>query len=525
MIRNGDSEPPAFVAAVETDPGEQSGAEPTPPEGEPDRRASIGRNLLDMMSSQVVTFLLGFVAQVVQPRYVGPDGIGQVQLAFSIWLIAQTLITLGTGSYLTLVMAQDPARGRALVGPVLLLRMALFVVASIGVAIFASNVGYSNEIKILLVIAGSTMLIMALADTYTSAFFGLEQMRYPARITIFAKLLYTIVMVAVLVLGGGVYGLALTTTINAVLTVTLLAFFYRRYGRISWKRPPDGYRGLVTASFGFMVAGAVVVIYLQIDMITMSLLVDETALGWYTVADVLMSSLLFIPTILISVLFPVIGRVHHEGAAESAELVRRSLSALTLTGVAIGFGAFIVAEPFCALLYGEDFRQAGQVLAVFGIALPFIFATMMLGTVALATGHKRFWTTLMVVGIVVSICFNIVVVPLMDERYGNGGIGGALGYIVTEAMMVIVGIRRMAPTAVDRRSMFRLTKIVASGFVMIAVAYPLRERFLLVPIGVGAVVFCASILLMRVLTDDERALLRRVGDRLPVVGSRLGGSP
>ena len=491
----------------------------------PQARASVGRNLTDMLSSQAVSFLLGFVAQIVQPRFVGPDGIGQVQLAFSIWLIAQIFVTLGTGSYLTLVMAQDERRGKSLVGPIILLRLALFAVSSVGVALFAWVAGYSTEILVLLVITGSTMLVMAIADTYTAAFFGLEQMRYPARVTIAAKLLYTIVMVVVLVLGGGVYGLALTTTFNALLTLSMLAFYYRHFGRIRWARPAKGYRGLVRASFGFMVAGAVVVVYVQVDMITMSLLVNAETLGWYTVADVLTSSLLFIPTIVISVLYPVIGRIHSESEEESNELVRRALSALTLFGVAIGFGAFIVAEPFSVLLYGEEFRQAGQILAVFGLALPLFFATMLLGTVALATGHKRFWTILMVVGIVVSIVFDIIVVPLMDERFGNGGIGGALGYIVTEGMMVVVGVRRMAPTAVNREALFRLAKIVASGVMMIVAAYPLRDRFILIPIAVGAVVFGVAVVSLRVMTQDEKELLRRVAVRLPVVGARVTGSP
>lgn len=73
--------------------------------------------------------------------------------------------------------------------------------------------------------------------------------------------------------------------------------------------------------------------------------------------------------------------------------------------------------------------------------------------------------------------------------------------------------------------MFRLAKIVASGVMMIAAAYPLRDRFLLIPIAVGAVVFCVAVVILRVLTQDEKELLRRVAVRLPVIGERVAGSP
>lgn len=473
-------------------------------------RASVARNLLDVASSQVVSFLLGLVAQIVQPRFVGPDGIGSIQLAFSIWLIAGTFIGFGTGSYLTLAMARDHKHGRALVGPVLLLRFALFGIASVGIALYAWAVGYETQILWLLAITGSTMLLTTVTETLTAAFTGLEQLKYPAGATIAAKFIYTIVMVVVLVAGGGVYGLALATSFNSALTVAILYLFYRRYGRITFGRPPEGFRLLVRGSVGFLIAGAVIVVYLQIDMVAMSLLVDEEQLGWYTVADVLMSSLLFIPSMLMSVLFPVIGRLHVEDTGAVDVMMRRALSTLALAGVAVGFGAAVVAEPFAVLLYGERFREAGDVLAVLGIAAPLMFLTMLLGTRAQATGRKRFWTTLMTLAIVLSIVFDIIFVPLMDRLADNGAIGGALGYVVTESMMVVVGIWKIAPRSWDRGAALRLAKIGLAGGLMVIAAWPLRMMFLPIPIAVGATVFIGAVLVLRILTPDEKQMLQRL---------------
>lgn len=499
--------------AAVADVPESDGATVGSGTGSPER-ASIGRNMFDMLSSQVVSFALGFVLQVTIPRFIGPAGVGQVQLAFSIWLIAQVFVAFGTSAYLMLVMSRDRERGIRLVGPVILVRLALFVVVSAGVALYAWAVSYEREILILLAIAGGSMLLTFLHETLAAAFTGMELMRYPAVVTIVAKFAYTVAMVVVLVLGGDIYAVALTTTLNSALTLLLLGILYHRVARISWARPGQGYRGLLAVSFGFMVTHGLIVIYLQIDMVTMSLLIDDTALGWYTVADILMSSLLFVPTIAISVLFPVVSRLHVDDDSSMLQLVRRTLSTLVLLGTAIGLGTFVIAEPFCVLLYGEDFRDAGHVLALFGLALPLIFVTMLLGTVAQATDRKGFWSSLMAGAIAGSIVFDVIFVPLFDDWYGNGAIGGALGYLVTEAAIVAIGLRWLVPEVMNRSVWIRFGKIAVAGALMVAASYPLRHMLLIVPIVVGAAVFVIAVFALKVLTAEERDMLRPAIDKI-----------
>jgi O-antigen/teichoic acid export membrane protein len=269
-----------------------------------------------------------------------------------------------------------------------------------------------------------------------------------------------------------------------------------------------------------MLVGAIVVVYMQVDTIMISALVDERTLGWYSTADVLYSSLVFVPVIVMGTLFPVIGRLHGSDAQASASIIRRAFSMLFLAGVAIGFGTFVVAEPVSVLLYGEDFRESGDVLGVLGLTLPLLFGTMMLGMVAMATEKQAFWNKLMTVAVVMSIALDLVLVPWTRDVAHNGALGGALAYVVTEGLMVVVGVWHLAPETFKGDSMIRLLKILVAGGLLVVAAWPLREQFLLVPIAVGAVVFVAATYAFGILTDDERDILRRLGAR---VGITRGG--
>jgi O-antigen/teichoic acid export membrane protein len=490
-------------------------------QGAPHARASIGRNLTAMMSSQVLSWILGTVAQLIQPRFLGPEQYGRLQLAFSLWLIAQVVVGLGTGLYLQLVMARDPVKANQLIGPILLLRMSAFAVASVLMAGYALLVGFDREMMLLLAISGATMLLMTIADVYASAFVGLERMFYVSSIGIGSKVVYTIVMVVVLVAGGGVIGLALVTTLNAGLTLVLFAYFYRAFGRVSFQRTDEGFRTIVRHSSPFMVGGVILTLYLQVDMVVMSLLVEDATLGWYTSADVLAHSISFVPAVIVTVLFPVVARLHVSDTEKAANIVRRAFSVLFLAGVGVGWGLAVIAQPFVLLIYGDEFENAGPVLAAFGLAAPLLFITVLLGTVAMATGRQRYWNTLMAIAVVMSIAFDLVMVPVFDRVAGNGAIAGALGYTVTEAFMVFVGIRKIAPDVFQGASMARILKTVLAGVAMVVAVWPFRNLFLPIPIFVGVIVFAGAVLLLRIPTDDDwelgRRLLAKVG-----LGTRTG---
>lgn len=482
----------------------------------PIARQSMFRNLMAMGSSQVVSWLLGLVAQIVQPRFLGPDGLGQIQLAFALWMVTQVFATLGTSIYLTLEMARDQERGAALVGPIIMVRLATFAVATACMAGYAQLVGFDREMKVLLIATGVTMLLNTIQDVFGAALIGLEQMGFYSIATIVGKFFYTALMVIVLTSGGGVVGLAWTTAVNAALALSIIAYFYRRLANVSFARPPVSYPAIVRRSAGFMVAGIIVTLYMQVDMVVMSLLVDEDALGWYTSADVLRSSLGFVPALLMTVLFPRIGRLHVTDSAAIAGIVRRTYRVLALAGLAMGLGLAVIAEPFAVLLFGEDFRQAGDVLAVFGLSLPVMFLTLLLGQVALATEREWFWNRLMFIGILMAVIFDVAFVPVFDRHTGNAAVVGALSYVVTEGFMVVVGTRRIAPELVRADFLVTLARGVVAASLMFLASWPLRDQMLLIPISVGASVFLAAAIVLRLFTDEDRELIRRLVDRFGV---------
>jgi O-antigen/teichoic acid export membrane protein len=267
--------------------------------------------------------------------------------------------------------------------------------------------------------------------------------------------------------------------------------------------------GVVRASVGFVVASFILVTYQQIDTVIISLFVEPEVLGWYAIADMLFGSLLFLPTIVATSIFPALGRLHAHDQDGLVALVRRTFHTIMAVGVPLGLGTMIVAGQITPLLFGEEFRPAGEVLFVLGPVIILTFATVLFGTVAMAIGRRRLWNVVMAVGVAMTILLDLVFVPWTDRRFDNGAIGGAMAYVVTEGMMVIVGLATVVSFLATRVTAERLMRTGVAGALMFAASWPLRDQFILIPIVVAVIVYAAAAIALGVVGHDERQLVLR----------------
>jgi len=245
------------------------------------------------------------------------------------------------------------------------------------------------------------------------------------------------------------------------------------------------------------------------NVLIISFLLTDEAIGWYSAADRLFNTLLFIPTIFMTAVFPVFSRLKLSDTAYLHRLMGKSFDSLLLLGVPIGLGMTIVAGPIVTLLFGQEFTNSGPILAVLGIALIFMYLNVLLGQFMISIDRQNTWTIIMAVATVALIVLDITLIPWCHERWGNGAIGAALAYGLTELGMAITGILLLPKGTLSRSNLWAGARIFVAGFVMAGVAWWLSDRMVVVPIAAGAAVYCGLILLLQVVPKEDLTLIFR----------------
>jgi O-antigen/teichoic acid export membrane protein len=482
----------------------------------PIERHSVRRNLAHMMTSQVITWTVATIASVIIPRFVGPETLGDLRLANSLWLIVMTVTGLGTAQFLQLEIARHQNEGLALLGPTLVLRTVAFGMMSGLLAIYVALTTERGSFVFLVVMIGCSTLVFLWTDVLGTAFIGLERMSAIALAGALGKALSSLVTIGVVAAGLGAEGIVVVGVVSAIGGFVYMMWKFRQLARIRFEQVRRRSRVILRGSTTFLAASAALITYQQIDMVVISWVADSEDLGWYGASDVLFGSLLFPSTILIGTLFPTLGRLYVDDRVAFERMVARTFSLLSLVAVPIGLGTTLVAPSFAPMLYGEDFREAGIVLAVLGPVMIFTYGTILFGGTALATARGRVWVMVMFASAALTVPLDLVLVPWTDDRWGNGAIGGALAYVVTESLQFVIGIAVIAPYLLRRSTVWRSVRILLAGGLMFAAGWPLRDRFLLVPVVACACIYAVAIVALRVLGDEEKRLIGSTARRLGI---------
>jgi O-antigen/teichoic acid export membrane protein len=224
--------------------------------------------------------------------------------------------------------------------------------------------------------------------------------------------------------------------------------------------------------------------------------------------------MLFVPTIFMTAVFPVLARMYVTEKDRAFNVARKSFILLLLVGVPIGLGLVVVSNPLVVLLYGPDFAGSGPILALLGIFLILTFQNILIGQYLISIDRQATWTRVMAVGTLITVPLDIVLMPFCQKEFGNGAIGGAISFVMTELGMFVAGMTYMPRGVVGWPTLKISGKILLSGIVMAAVAWQFRNLFIAVPVVIGVIVYVGLVLLLKVVPPEDWALLKEMASHL-----------
>lgn len=477
---------------------------------------SIAHGALALLTVQPLSWAAALLGAIVIPGMLGSDALGQIVIATTIASIVSTVAGLGISEFLVRRAAQRPQALRRDQGIALTVQMIAatlgFVAVALGGWLFATSV---VDYRILIV-ASLTMLVAPAQTVLLSSFRGTERHQHYAWYCAANGVLVTLAGVLVLLIGSdAITFLAVTIAVFAMTTL------------VSWKlsglRPglPSLNRQMLSESWEFIRAGFPFVswqvtqlAYSQIDRVLLGVLVPASEVGWYAAANRIIAIPIFIPTLIITPLFPALSRSAHQ-----PELLRRvivqTLRVMLLLTVPLSAGTIVVAPVIPSLLgWPADFANAALPMTILALQLPLVGVGMVLGTVLMSIGREKRLVVVSVIATGFNIAANLLAIPASQSLMGNGGIGAAGVTVASEILMLIGALVFIPKHLLDMRIVWDAVRITIAGAATAVVGVALLSVSVFVCVPAGAATYLAVVALLRVLTiEDVRLLITRLKHR------------
>lgn len=385
-------------------------------------------NAVSMLTSDVANRATTFVLYALVARYLGASEFGRLSLALTLFYTFQVLAVAGLKTLVTREVAKDRTKtdqylvnGSVVVG--------VFSLLSIGtLLLFVRLMNYATDTATIILLLSLGLLPSSLSAVCEAVFQAWEQMRYIVYANVTVNVGKVALALLILTQDYGLYHLVILLLASYIAIVGLE--WWLLFGYIT--RPnlrTDLHFSLVMtrATSTFLGIDGIFAIMSSLNIVLLSKLADETAVGLYSAAiQLTIPVMLVLQSIVLSV-FPMMCRKFDPSFHDLKRIAEYLIALLLALALPMVVGLFFLADSALALLYEDnDFLLASGALRILVWILVMAALTNVLGQVLLASLREKVTLRIIAIDALVSLVLGVILISQF------GLIGAALAALVTK---------------------------------------------------------------------------------------------
>lgn len=380
-----------------------------------------------LFADKLIRMGAGLLIGIWMARYLGPTQFGLLSFAGSFATLFSAPALLGLESIIVRELVRTSTGREELLGSTFFLRLLSggisFALAMLTIVIIRPGEPLT---RLLVALACSTLIFQAF-DVIDLWF----QSEVKSRNVVIAKngafLCSSALKLGLILAGAPLIAFALANVMELALGALGLVMVYHRDGHslARWRVRAARARQLLTESLPLVVSGIVFMVYLRVDQVLLGQMAGDGEVGIYAAAVRVAEIWYFIPTAVVSSVFPTIIKARENDEDEFYRRLQRLYNLMAFMG-------YMVAIPltFCGgfvidLLFGPGYAAAGPMLTLLVWAGLFANLTVARNAYLFAMNWSRVLLVAVSLGAITNVLLNLLLIP----RYG--GMGAVVASLVS----------------------------------------------------------------------------------------------
>ena len=389
------------------------------------------------MGDKLARMIINLIVSVMVARYLGPEQLGFWNYLISFALFFTILPGIGMDSIVPREIVKHPEKEIQIVSIVFVLKLiggiAGFIL-SLGIFFFYKNCTIQELLPLSLV---SSLMIFQSMEVFDFYFKSKLQARYTIYARNSAFLIITCFKLYLIWTKADLIWFIPTNATEIFLGGILIYGFYRSktqkisFKNLDWKLG----KSLLKDGLPLALSGFLILIYMRIDQIMVTDMIDEAANGIYSTGVKMIEVVYFIPMALGESFFPGIVFAKKQNNAIYQKNLLSFYSIMTLAGLGFTIATTIVAIPMMDLLYGEKYLGSGHVVLIYGLTLYATFINIAVGKYLTTENLLKIIFYRSIIGVGVNLILNWIMIP----QYGYLGAAYAslISYYVVTFSLVL----------------------------------------------------------------------------------------
>jgi O-antigen/teichoic acid export membrane protein len=452
----------------------------------------------DLLASFVLVFLLA--------RSLGTAGLGSYTTVLAYYGLAIDLCGVGVRNLLIREIARDLSKTNRYIIHAGVITAAVSMVGTIVLALLVPWLGHSPETTAGVVVMSLSLIPATWLAIYETVFIAHQKAEYLLYSTLLTRVGRIGISTYLLFSGYSVISLFVTYLVFVYISFLLQTFYLVRHIVVPrWEFDAAFAWRLLKDLRTFTALGFLASIFSQVEILLLSILGGEVAVGIYSAASKLIIMWLVIPWSYMRAVFPLLAQRQVSSPEDFQRLIEKSVKYLLALALPLAIGIVVTADPIIRLFYGPGFEASIPVLRGLALLLIPIFLNEVLWRILIARNEQHLALRAQVAGITVKAGASLLAVPVIS--YMGTLLAMALTQVVHTTMHMFFVQRGGAPIP-----LFRLVwRFGLAAVLMGGVSWLLGIRFGLFVVVPFAVLFYGLLIfLLRAFSADDLALFIRL---------------
>lgn len=330
----------------------------------------ISKNFIVLLLGNVVTRVMSIVYIAVLARYIGPEGMGQLGTATALITVMILLVNFGFDPLITREVAANRESTPEHITNLLFLRLILTLIFSGLLMVIVALGPYSSDLRLIIVLYALVYVFDNFSGLARAIFQAYQHMEYEVVIELVRAFVNVGVSLLTIYLRwplAAIVGVsALASLLKMILSFVLMRW---RFAGPAAHINLAFCRRILAASIPFFFLMAANVVQGEVNILALSMMGDQSAVGLYSAAMYPITMLFIVPTLFMDSIYPAFAHDFQHDAKRLMQLYRSAHKFMSVIGFPLGVGIMIVSPQIVDLLYGQGFGPAAPVLALLAVQL------------------------------------------------------------------------------------------------------------------------------------------------------------
>lgn len=402
------------------------------------------KNASWLIGGKIAQMLISLFVGIISARYLGPSNYGLISYGNAMVSFCMAFCTLGLNSIIVKEFFDQPEKEGETLGTAIFFRLLSSIASSILVIAVSFLLDYGQWETIIIVALCSVSLVFHIFDTINYWF----QSKYQSKVVAIAGLtgyvITSIYKIVLLMLKKNVFWFAFANSVDYIVLGAVLMVAYRKNSGPALKVSIQRGKQLLQKSYHYILSGMMVAIYGQTDKLMLKHMLNETSVGYYTIATTVCGMWTFVLQAIIDAMNPSIIQSFKKNNEEFERKNKQLYAIVIYVSVSVSVLFMILGKLVIGILYGEAYMPAIVPLKIITWYTAFSYLGVARNAWVVCNDKQKYLKLLYFSAAVINVILNFLLIPVFDVA------GAAIASLITQISTSIIlpyFIKELRPNA------------------------------------------------------------------------------